>query len=142
LIRSNFFRNLQAIEAIYASFSPDRVSKRQSINAIIHKLLSQYIKKDGLSDVITDMYEAVEALAKKVTGRDKDLSENRELFISKVKASDHYKVMLKDYIDYANDFRHAEREGKPKPQLSEREVESFVYLTGIFIRLAMPQIDN
>jgi hypothetical protein len=41
LIRSNFFRNLQAIEAIYAYFSPDRVSKRQSINAIIHKLLSQ-----------------------------------------------------------------------------------------------------
>jgi hypothetical protein len=108
----------------------------------LHHLLEAHIKKDGLSDVITDMYEAVEALAKKVTGRDKDLSENRELFISKVKASDHYKVMLKDYIDYANDFRHAEREGKPKPQLSEREVESFVYLTGIFIRLAMPQIDN
>jgi hypothetical protein len=58
----------------------------------LHHLLEAHIKKDGLSDVITDMYEAVEALAKKATGRDKDLSENRELFISKVKASDHYKV--------------------------------------------------
>jgi hypothetical protein len=41
----------------------------------LHHLLEAHIKKDGLSDVITDMYEAVEALAKKVTGRDKDLSE-------------------------------------------------------------------
>jgi len=84
------------------------------------------------------MYEAVEALAKVVTGRQgKDLSQNRELFISKVDASDAYKVLLKDYIDYANEFRHAEQEGEPKPVMTEREAESFVYLTGIFIRLAM-----
>ena len=54
-----------------------------------------------------------------------------------MKASEDYKVLLRDYIDYANKFRHAESECEPKPQLSEREVESFVYLTGIFIRLAM-----
>jgi hypothetical protein len=104
----------------------------------LRHLLEAHIKKDGLSDVITDMYEAVEGLAKKVTGRDKeDLSGNCEAFISKVKASPHYRELLKEYIKYANYLRHAEREGRPKPQLSEREVESFVYLTGIFIRLAM-----
>jgi hypothetical protein len=92
-----------------------------------------------LSDVITDMYEAVEALAKIVTNRpDRDLSANRELFLSKVKASDEYKQLLKDYIDYANRFRHAGQEGRPRPDLSAKETESFIYLTGVFIRLAVP----
>jgi hypothetical protein len=94
-------------------------------------------KPQLLPDVVTDMYESVEALAKIVTGKpNKDLSGNRELFVSKVKASDHYKTLLKDYIAYANEFRHAERKGRPRPTLSRPEVESFVYLTGLFIRLA------
>jgi len=89
------------------------------------------------ADVVTDMYEAVEALAKKVTGKDRDLSANRELFIKKVKASEDYKNILREYIDFACKFRHAPGEKKPKPNLSERETESFIYLTGLFIRLGM-----
>ena len=89
------------------------------------------------TDVVTDLYEALEALAKIVTGRDRDLSANAEAFISKVKASDAYKVLLKDYIEYANTFRHAAEQKRPKPTLSAAEVESFVYLTGVFIRLAV-----
>jgi hypothetical protein len=92
-----------------------------------------------LADVVTDMYESLEALAKIVIGRsEKDLSANREVFLAKVKASDEYKQLLKVYIDYANRFRHAEREGQPRPELSIKEVESFIYLTGVFIRLVMP----
>ncbi len=60
-------------------------------------LLEAHVKQDQLLDVITDMYEAVEALAKIVTERpNKDLSGNREMFISKVGASDAYKVLLKE----------------------------------------------
>ncbi len=94
-------------------------------------------KPELLPDVVTDMYEAVEALAKIVTGRDKDLSSNAEAFISKVKLSDGYKPMLKEYIAYANDIRHAGKKGQPKPSLPRKEVEGFVYQTGIFIRLAV-----
>ena len=84
------------------------------------------------------MYEAVEALAKIVTGRpNKDLSANAELFISKVKASDHYKKLLKEYIAYANEFRNAEQGPGTRPVASRAEVESFVYLSGLFIRLAV-----
>lgn len=90
-----------------------------------------------LSDVVTDMYEALEALAKIMTGRDKDLSANRQMFISKVNASEAYKKILKEYIEYANKFRHAREEGKPKPKIKSQEAESFMYLTGLFIRLAM-----
>ena len=91
-----------------------------------------------LSDVITDMYESLEALAKIVTGRSrKDLSANAEPFIKEVKASEHYKRILKEYISYANEFRHALEKERERPKLSITEVESFIYLTGLFIRLAI-----
>ncbi len=91
-------------------------------------------------DVVTDMYEALEALAKIATGRkDKDLSANMESFIKEVRVSQEYKVLLKNYIDYACRFRHAPSEKKPRPDPSAKETESFVYLTGLFIRLAMPE---
>jgi len=104
----------------------------------IEHFLHSEKRPELLSDVITDMYESLEALSKIVTNRpDKDLSSNRELFISKVKASSGYKKLLAEYINYANEFRHAAEEGKTKPSLNPAEVESFIYLTGVFIRLAM-----
>lgn len=116
--------------------------KYKNVYTPFAKGLSHFLKSEKqpelLSDVITDMYESLEALSKIVTGKpNKDLSANAELFIKKVKASKAYKKMLKDYIDYANEFRHAVEEGRKKPTLSVNEVESFVYLTGVFIRLAM-----
>lgn len=83
------------------------------------------------------MYEALEALAKIVAGRDKDLSANAEAFISAVKLSNGYKRILKEYIVYANTIRHAGKAGQAKPDLMRKEVESFVYMTGLFIRLAV-----
>lgn len=116
--------------------------KYETVLAPFSKGLAHFVQSQKrpelLADVITDMYEAVEALAKIITGRqDKDLSANRELFLRRVRASDAYKVLLKEYIEYANNFRHALKEGEKRPALSVAEVESFVYLTGIFIRLAI-----
>ncbi len=97
-------------------------------------------KPEKLGDTVTDIYEAVEALAKAVTGRDKDLSGNAELFIGKLELSDYYKKMLKDYIDYANDYRHAAKLGEKKKPLIRNEVEAFIYTSGLFIRLAVQQM--
>lgn len=95
-------------------------------------------KPNLLSDVITDMYEALEALAKIVTGRDaKDLSANAQLFLKELSASEAYKNILKEYIAYANNFRHGASNDNRKPNLTSTEVESFIYLTGLFIRLVM-----
>ena len=91
-----------------------------------------------MSDVITDMYESIEALAKIITGKgNKDLSANAELFIKKTNATENYKRILKEYISYANEFRHAQSKDKTRPILSKFEVESFIYLTGIFLRLSV-----
>ena len=116
--------------------------KYKSVYDPFEKGLSHFLESEKrpelLSDVITDMYESLEALSKIITGRPtKDLSANAQSFIKKVKASEHYKRFLKEYISYANEFRHAIEEGKAKPRLTIKEVESFIYLTGLFIRLAI-----
>jgi len=94
-----------------------------------------------LADTITDLYEALEALAKVVTGRPtKELSGNRELFVSKLKLSQYWSKMLDDYIEYACQYRHGVARGQNRPLPSPNEVEAFVYTTGMFIRLAIQQI--
>ncbi len=111
---------------------------REPFDKGLDHLLHSMKKPELLADVVTDMYEAIEALAKIVTGRDKDLSSNAEAFIPKAKLSDDYKGMLKGYIAYANKVgRHAGQKGQAKAPLSRKEVEAFVYLTGLFIRLAV-----
>jgi hypothetical protein len=90
-----------------------------------------------LSDVVTNMHKALEASAKIVNENDKDLYANCEAFVSNLKLSDHYKRMLKEYIRYANDIaRHATKREQPKAEPCRREVEAFIYQTGIFLRLA------
>lgn len=119
-----------------------RDKKYSSVLEPFEKGLNHFLHSDKrpelLADVVTDMYEALEALSKIITNRPKkDLSANRELFISNVKASSEYKEILEKYINYANKFRHALEEGKNKPEIYHREAESFMYLTGTFIRLAI-----
>ena len=103
----------------------------------LNHFLNSHKNPELRADVVTDLYEALESLAKKVTGKDRDLSANRQLFLKKVNASEDYKRILKEYIDFACKFRHAPGDQRPKPDLSEKETESFIYLTGVFIRLAM-----
>jgi hypothetical protein len=107
---------------------------RKGLEDLLHSIKTS----SRLADVVTEMYESLEALAKIVTGRgDKDLSANMEPFIRAVQVSDTYKPILKQYIAYGNKIRHAGKDGQPKPDLTRKEVESFVYLTGVFIRLAV-----
>lgn len=117
----------------------DHQSILQPYSKGLEHFLQATKRPELLSDVITDMYEALEALAKIITGRDRDLSANAESFLKEVKASEAYKKILKEYIAYANNFRHGVSDQSKKPNLSAAEVESFIYLTGIFIRLALSQ---
>jgi hypothetical protein len=97
---------------------------------------------ERLADTVTDMYEALEAMAKVVTGRPRrDLSSNAELFVSKLDLSAYYKKMLKDYISYASEFRHALEEGEKRVPPQPQEVEALIYTTGLFIRLAIERIN-
>jgi hypothetical protein len=107
-----------------------------------HKGLDHFLRStknpDLLSDVVNRMYEALEATAKVICKNNNDLTGNGEAFVSQLKLPDPYKRFLKEYIKYANDLhRHAADRGKPKSPPSRREVEAFMYLTGLFIRVAL-----
>ena len=109
----------------------------QPFNKGLEHLLKSTNNPELLLDVITDMYEALEAMVKIVLGNTKDLSANWESFISKLNLSEYFKKLSKDYIEYANVLaRHAANPGEGKLIPEYKEVESFVYMTGLFIRLA------
>ena len=99
-------------------------------------------KPERLKDTVTEMYESLEALAKVIIGNNKDLSANREAFIGALNLGDYHKRMLRDYIEYANKYRHALKPGEKRTLLLPNEVETFFYLTGIFIRLAVQQLNQ
>ena len=103
----------------------------------LRHLLESESRPELLSDVITDAYEALEALAKKVTGKNWDLSTAKQLFIKEIGAGKFHEHLLSRYIDYAGDYGHAKKDGPPRPPPSKTEAEFFVYLTGLFLRLAM-----
>jgi hypothetical protein len=100
-------------------------------------LLRSQAKPELLTDVVTDVYESLEALAKIVCSNEKTLDANREMFISRVSASNEYKQILRDYCEYAHRFRHGASAPENKPTITHAETESFVYLTGLFIRLVI-----
>lgn len=90
-----------------------------------------------LPDTITDMYEALEALARIVNGNDKNLSANAAQFVDNLGLSEYYTKMLNEYCQYAHQYRHAVRQAKGRIPPKPREVEAFIYTTGLFIRLAI-----
>ena len=102
-----------------------------------HHFLEAESQPKVLSDVITDAYEALEALTKTVLDNNQDLSKNREKFVNKIKGKEFHKKILKEYVDYGNKYRHAADPKSPRPQPTIAEAEFFLYFTGTFIRLAV-----
>lgn len=110
----------------------------------LRELLQARNNSEKLKDVVRDTYEALEAFARIVCNnkKEKGFSDNEGEFISILNLNDHYKSMLKSYIVYANKFRHADRDKSPRPPLDYAEVEAFVYLTGLFIRLGIEKLKS
>lgn len=116
--------------------------KYQNVLLPFQKGLSHFLEgtrdPQRFGDAVTDMYEALEAMAKIAIGKpSRDLSALREEFIAKLHLPPSHKEMLKQYIDYGCDFRHALEMSEKRTWPLEHEAESFVYLTGLFIRLAI-----
>lgn len=118
-------------------------SVRAPFKKSLSHLLESLNKHERRADAFTDAYEALEALSQIVTGRsDRDLSANRELLISRSKLDAAYSVLLKDYIDLGNKFRHAPGQTERRPTPSAAETEAFVYLTGVFLRAIQVNLDE
>lgn len=94
-----------------------------------------------LPNAVADLHEAMEALAKKVTGRtSKDLAGNYEIMLKTLGTPDEFKDLFRWYVKYANSLaRHAGDGTAPRRSLERREVEAFLYLTGTLIRFIMEE---
>jgi hypothetical protein len=97
--------------------------------------------ENQLKDSVVNMYESLEAMAKLVTGHDKDLSQNRQRLVKKLMLPGSYSDILEHVVAFGNAFRHADslepgsRRGK-RPLLSRQLAESYSYFIGVFLRLA------
>jgi hypothetical protein len=87
------------------------------------------------------MYEALEKMARNVNNNDKNLGANAKEFIDKLGLSEYYIVMLSSYAKYAHEYRHAVKQGEERKPPLPNEVEAFIYSTGLFIRLAIQQLN-
>jgi hypothetical protein len=54
----------------------------------------------------------------------------------------YFKNIFSNYLNYANKFRHAEGDPEYHPVIDYAEVEAFVYLTGLFIRLGIEKLKS
>jgi hypothetical protein len=88
-----------------------------------------------LADVVTNMSTAFAALVGEIM--EADLSTHPELLLNKVPVSASYKNVLRAYITYANECRQMAQGEHPQRCFSLPEVESFIYLTGMVIRLVL-----
>ena len=108
----------------------------------LRHLLESNSNFDLLSDVITDTYESLEAMAKILAGNDKDLSANKDKFIAILKLNESYKKILSEYISYGCQYRHAAKNGTLRKTPQKSETEAFVYMTGIFLRLSIQRVNE
>ena len=110
---------------------------REPYEKSLRHLLEAHKRPELMNDVITDAYEALEALSKIVAGSTKDLSSNREKMLSNMGSLTGLGMILKEYITYGCRYRHAVKPGETREIPTEADAEAFVYLTGLFIRLVV-----
>jgi hypothetical protein len=104
----------------------------------IQSLIEAVNNEGRRRDVIRDMYESLEALSMIITGKTKkELSGNMEKYLAIAGVSNEYRCILREYIVYGNRIRHATGKNDEILKISYKEVESFVYLTGVFIRISI-----
>lgn len=103
----------------------------------LEHLMKSSKEPDRLHDGISNAFEALEGMAKIVCSNEGTLHGNKSRLIKRMGVSPQYEKLLNIYIDIGNPHRHSGSSEKPKPDLTEHEVESYIYLTGIFLRLVM-----
>jgi hypothetical protein len=111
---------------------------RKAFQKALHHLMASASRPELRKDVITDAYEALESLAKIVTGKERDLSGNAELFISRIKAPIELLGLLKEFVVFGCEYRHGVMSRRSTP--SEADVEMYLYLTGALVRRAIQSV--
>jgi len=108
------------------SYPKEKEDYRKALQALLER---------RYSDVMSECYNAVEGVARKLLGNKKVLENNREALLTRIRLPQEWKAIINSLINIANEYkRHAsERRHSATPQ----EAESFLYLSGLLLRLIM-----
>ncbi len=92
-------------------------------------------------DAVRDAYEAVEYAAKIVCDNDRTLNANREFVGNRARLAGTSRALLREYIAFGNDYRHAESiEGLPP--VDGHCAEQCIYETAILLRALQPALQS
>lgn len=104
-----------------------------------HRALVGYTN-NRLDEVIGNCYLTIEGLARKFLSNAKTLDNNRDELIAKIGLSQEWKSLLKNFVNYANEFqRHA---SENRHSIKPAEAEAFLYMTGLLVRLILETINT
>ena len=101
--------------------------KKEFEEAIISLMGKKY------NDSVISCYLVIEGLVRKILSNRKTLENNIENILKNLKLSQSWKSILKNYIDYANEFRRHASDNRNK--IDPAESEAYLYLTGLIVRL-------
>jgi hypothetical protein len=105
----------------------------------LQALLDGRANAGRFKDVIRNAYEAVEYAAKRVTGRDRDLSANRDQLARDARLTRPNVALLREFIEYGNDYRHADSlEGLPAVDYDR--AEEFIFHAAMLLRGVAPYV--
>lgn len=83
-------------------------------------------------DAITNAYTSIENLAKEILKNDKIFEKNSDVFVDKLGLTNEYKNIVHYYKQLAHEYGSRHANSDP----AHKEVEAFIYLTGLLLRLA------
>jgi hypothetical protein len=105
-------------------------TKKQFLVALNH--YEKSIQKTAAGkDAITNSYTSIESLAKEFFKNDKSFDKNSDELVVKLNLPKEYKNVIHYYKQIANEYGSRHAGSDP----SHKEVEAFVYLTGLLLRL-------
>jgi hypothetical protein len=88
-----------------------------------------------LYGVVDHCYKAIEGITRHLLNNRKSLIANKQDLLRSISLSSSWGTILANYIEYANEYhRHA---GESRHDLKPAEVESFLYLSCVMIRLCL-----
>lgn len=117
---------------------PNLESIRKPLKKAIGDLLEVKRNPERGADIVGDVYEAVEAAGKWLTGSDKPLSGNRETIVAALGIHKYFDDLLLAFINWGNQYRHAGGAKRPKPAaIHYPEAEAYLYQGGLIIRLIL-----
>jgi len=94
----------------------------------------------SLYGVVENCYLAIEGLCRKVLNNNETLDKNRVDLKNIISSSNEWGAILSNYIRYAHEYRRHASENRHN--LKPEEVEAYLYLTGLIIRVVIKKVST